>query len=231
MPAAIDLKPFGFTPTESLAYNALIERGPLGGYTLAKVLSIARANAYQALHGLEAKGAAEGTQDVPRRFRPLQPEVLLAAVVDREARKIDTLELAVRSAPAGGGRQTAAPIGSLRSLEDLILRTAARTMETVECLGPAQMIERLAPVWHKRVADGSPTRLWIAGTGGDRLPIQVSGRVQFPEDDVVGASAILVLAGSVAIAGVIHPTEAHGFWTNDPLQVWLARLALRHLTS
>ncbi len=54
----IDLTPFGFTPTENLAYGALLDLGPSSGYAVAKELSIARANAYQALNGLVAKGAA-----------------------------------------------------------------------------------------------------------------------------------------------------------------------------
>ncbi len=65
----IDLTPFGFTPTENLAYGALLELGPSSGYALAKDLSIARANAYQALNGLVAKGAAIQTDDQPQRYR------------------------------------------------------------------------------------------------------------------------------------------------------------------
>ena len=70
----IDLTPFGFTPTENRAYGALLELGPSSGYALAKALSIARANAYQALNGLVAKGGAIRTHEAPQRYRAERPD-------------------------------------------------------------------------------------------------------------------------------------------------------------
>ncbi|MGH7732244.1 MAG: helix-turn-helix domain-containing protein, partial [Gemmatimonadales bacterium] len=42
----IDLTSFGFTPTESRMYAALVRHGPGTGYALARSTSLARANAY-----------------------------------------------------------------------------------------------------------------------------------------------------------------------------------------
>ena len=89
---AIDLTPFGFTPTETLAYDALLDLGPASGYAVAKQLGIARANAYQALNGLVTKGAATLIDDNPQRFRAVRPDALLARISSEEAGKLARLE-------------------------------------------------------------------------------------------------------------------------------------------
>ncbi len=60
-----DLTRFGFTPTEGLVYQVLLTGGPGTGYAIARAAGLARANAYSALEGLVAKGAA--TRYVPGR--------------------------------------------------------------------------------------------------------------------------------------------------------------------
>ena len=46
---AIDLTPFGFTPTESLVYEVLLRNGPGTGYAIARAAGLARANVYLSL--------------------------------------------------------------------------------------------------------------------------------------------------------------------------------------
>ena len=226
----MDLTPFGFTPTESSAYRALVERGPLGGYALAKALSIARANAYQALNGLEVKGAVERTPGTPRRYRPVRPDALFAAIVHREARKLDALEAALREAPGSAGA-TLLAIHGARSVEDLMLRTAARTKQAVKCLAPSELLERLAPVWHKRAADGSETQLWIAGEGEPELPIPFVGRVPPEAANLLGSGAAILAADPIVIVAAVTGAETSGYWSNDRVVFGLTGLALRALTA
>src|SRR5437773_1983544 len=73
MPSELDLTPFGFTATESLAYAALLRLGPSTGYAVAHATRVARANTYGALEGLVSRTAAlrlagralRGAGDVP----------------------------------------------------------------------------------------------------------------------------------------------------------------------
>lgn len=160
---SVDLTPFGFTQTESLAYAALLERGPLGGYALAKALSIARANAYQALDGLAAKRAVSPTGERPQRYRPLQPSALLALIVERQTAQLDRLEQQL-GRHEDAGTPGAVAISSRRALEELALRTAARSPGELTCVGPGWLVEALSPAWHKRAADGSPSRSGSSGT-------------------------------------------------------------------
>jgi len=43
--ATVDLTPFGFTPTESVVYSALLRLGPATGYGVSRATRLARANA------------------------------------------------------------------------------------------------------------------------------------------------------------------------------------------
>src|SRR6267154_2727391 len=65
---ALDLRPFGFTPTESLVYATLLRLGPSTGYAVARGARLARANAYGALEGLgrEVRGLSRPGDPVTR---------------------------------------------------------------------------------------------------------------------------------------------------------------------
>ncbi len=212
-----DLTPFGFTPTESLAYRALTELGPLTGYAVAQSLSIARANAYQALRGLVAKGAVTRTADRPERYRPLQPSALLALLAERQARKLDRLEVELSSAPAAGG-PAILPIAGERALLDLTLRTAARAAGPVTCIGPARVLAALAPAWHKRVLDGSETSLWSVGEGQPGLPSGLTGQVDPDAFGRLFASPVLLLVSpAAAVVATLAEGGPVGWWTSDPV--------------
>lgn len=229
----LDLTFFGFTPTESHAYRVLLERGPLNGYALAKALGIARANAYQALHGLESKGAARATGDEPRRYRPIAPDALFAQIVNRECSALDALEISLRGSPADQSPEVLRLTGQ-RSVEELVLRSAVRSKHAVECLGSGAFLERLAPAWHKRAADNADTRLWVVGDGGDALPIRPTARLDAESlTSTFGGVPILFWAGSTGIAAMIQQPggDIHGYWSNDPLFLALIRAAMRLVTA
>ena len=80
--ATVDLTHFGFTPTESLVYQALLTNGPGTGYALARAAGLARANAYSALEGLVTKGAARVDGGRPKQYRPEPPASLMARITN-----------------------------------------------------------------------------------------------------------------------------------------------------
>jgi sugar-specific transcriptional regulator TrmB len=206
----------------------------MGGYALAKVLSIARANAYQALNGLEAKGAVIASGDEPRRFRPVAPDALFAQIVDRQSRQLDALETALRPGGAATGAADTVRIRARRSLEELLLRTAARTKDLVQCIAPAAMLERLVPAWHKRIADGLATRLWAIGEGGDKLPIPLTGRRSLDAvAEPLGGPPVILVSTGVAIAAVLPAAESEvqGFWSNDQILVGLTGSLFKVITT
>ncbi|HLB35426.1 MAG TPA: helix-turn-helix domain-containing protein [Gemmatimonadales bacterium] len=235
MPApqtSLDLTPFGFTPTESLAYRALTELGPQTGYGLARALSIARANAYQALRGLVAKGAASTTADRPERYRPKQPPALVALIAAREAGKLDRLEAQLARAQAAGAPGIVAIAGE-RSLLDLTMRTAARAAGPVTCIAPARFLASLAPAWHKRSGDQADTQLWYLGEApAAGLAVEPSGRIEVQMSErYFGAPILLLLAPEATVLATLANAGPSGYWTSDPVLTAATRATAALLTG
>jgi DNA-binding MarR family transcriptional regulator len=225
----LDLTPFGFTPTETAAYRALTSLGPLSGYALAKALSIARANAYQALHGLVAKGAATRLGGRPERFRPVQAGALFTAIAQRATRQLDALEAELSHQPQGAPATVA--IAGRRALVDTALRTAARPSGAVICVAPSGELMALAPAWHKRTAADWPTDLWCLGEvpAGLGLPVPVQ-QVPPAAAEAYFGSAILALASpDAALLARLQPGSEAGFWTSDPLLAGAVRATVDRL--
>src|SRR3954452_14097101 len=87
----LNLTPFGFTPTESAVYEVLLTSGPGTGYAIARAAGLARANAYSALEGLVAKGAARVEGGRPRRYRPESPAGLIARISNSHGLALERL--------------------------------------------------------------------------------------------------------------------------------------------
>ena len=213
--ADVDLTPFGFTPTENRAYGALLDLGPCSGYALAKALSIARANAYQALNGLVAKGAATSSDDQPQRYRAERPDAILARIIDAQTRRLDVLESQIQ----GLGQPSGATIVQLRGtrgLLDVALRTLAREQGQVTCVGTSDLIAALGPAWHRRAMDSRPSAVWIIGQDPGDLPVDPRGSIDETRAEVLfGGAVFLLLAGDVAVIAKVGESTS-GYWTTDP---------------
>jgi sugar-specific transcriptional regulator TrmB len=225
----LDLTPFGFTPTESSTYRALLDLGPSTGYAVARALSIARANAYQALDALVVKGAAVLVDSAtPKRYRAVQPRTLFAQVLSAESRKLDDLEQAVLAQPAAG----AAPhlhVRGVRALLDLAVRAIVRAEGAVRCVAAGPRLEALAPAFRARLAARRETSLWVAGPLVPGFP--------FPADPIdperlhaVGDRDAILLVADGALAATLGD-DPEGIWSESPLHVGLVGLAITQITA
>src|ERR1700704_5886622 len=143
----LDLTRFGFTPTESLVYEVLLTEGPGTGYAIARAAGLARANAYSALEGLVAKGAArvEGTR--PKRYRPEAPAGLIARISNNHGLALERLsteleEISVPNTPA------VVEIESGRAALQLV---------------PPDAYPLVAPALRRPVSSGIAVSLWSTG--------------------------------------------------------------------
>src|SRR6185503_2318441 len=104
----VDLTPFGFTPTESLVYATLLRLGPTTGYAVALASRLARANVYGALEGLVTRGAATRVSPATRpvRYRPTDPQALLAHLATLQGEALDRLSRALRDTSHPGESST-----------------------------------------------------------------------------------------------------------------------------
>ena len=218
----IDLTHFGFTPTESLVYEVLLTSGPGTGYAIARAAGLARANAYSALEGLVAKGAARVEGGRPRQYRPEAPAGLIARIAHNHGIALDRLStdletIAVPSTP------TVVEIESGRAVLQLITHDVARAGRSVGLLAPPDAFPLLAPALRRPVSAGLPVSLW--STGPVELgfaPVElVSGDHGWP-----GMPIIAVVDDHSAILGFRQGNEVRGHWSTAPAFVAAARLAL-----
>jgi sugar-specific transcriptional regulator TrmB len=223
----LDLTSFGFTPTESLVYEVLLTEGPGTGYAIARTAGLARANAYSALEGLVAKGAArvEGTR--PKRYRPEAPAGLIARISNNHGLALERLsteleEISVPNTP------TVVEIESGRAMLQLITRDVARATRLVMLLAPPDAFPLLAPALRRPVAAELPVSLWSTG------PVDLD----FTRVDVVtrehrwpGMPIIAVVDDRSAVIGARNGSDVQGHWSTAPTFIAAARLALERFSA
>jgi sugar-specific transcriptional regulator TrmB len=220
---ALDLTPFGFTPTESLVYTILLRLGPSTGYAVARAARLARANAYSALEGLVTRGAATRTPPParPARYRPTDPHALLAQLATAQGEALDRLgrELQELSRP---GEPITREVAGSRAVANLVMQLVARAGTSVEGVISAELWRPTLPAWRRAAeraqldvrmtgdlpADAPP---WLKPAGEDATTLRVTILV-------IDEAQLIVTSGDAeAIAGV---------WSSHPLIVMLARRAV-----
>ncbi|MFL5402496.1 MAG: TrmB family transcriptional regulator [Gemmatimonadales bacterium] len=218
----LDLTHFGFTPTESLVYEVLLTSGPGTGYAIARAAGLARANAYSALAGLVAKGAARVEGGRPRLYRPEAPAGLIARIAHLHGLALDRLstdleQISVPSTP------TVVEIESGRAVLQLISHDVARATRSVALLAPMDAFPLLSPALRKPVSAGLPVSLWSTGPVDlGFAPVEViADGPEWP-----GAPIIVVVDDRSAILGSREGTRVSGHWSTAPAFVAAARLAL-----
>jgi sugar-specific transcriptional regulator TrmB len=223
----IDLTRFGFTPTESLVYEVLLRRGPGTGYALARAAGLARANAYSALEGLVAKGAARVEGGRPKQYRPEAPASLIARISNDHGLAVERLssELESLSVPE---TPTVVEIESSRAMLQLITHDVARATRSVSLLAPPDAYPLLAPALRRPVAAEIPVSLY--STGPVDLGFAPVGVVP-DEHGWPGMPIIAVVDDRSALLGSRKGTEVRGHWSTAPSFVAAARLALERFQS
>lgn len=225
---AIDLTPFGFTPTESLVYHVLLTEGPGTGYAIARTAGLARANAYSALEGLVTKGAARVDGGRPKRYRPESPAALVARISNDHGQALERLsrELETASVPE---TETLVELVSSRALLQLITHDVARASRSVGLLAPPDAYPLLAPALRRPFAAGVP--LQLAATGPVDLgfaPVEDLGPAAHAWP---GMPVILVVDDRSAILAARNGSDVRGHWSTAPAFVAGARMALERFRT
>lgn len=218
-----DLTRFGFTPTEGLVYRVLLTGGPGTGYAIARSAGLARANAYSALEGLVAKGAARVDGGRPKRYRPESPAALIARISNDHGQALERLsrDLEAVSVPE---TETLVELVSSRALLQLLTHDVARAASSVDLLAPPDAYPLLAPALRRPYAAGVALRL--SATGPVDLGFAPVEPVPADARPWPGMPVILVVDDRSAILASRSGTEVRGHWSTAPTFVAGARLAL-----
>ena len=221
MMKVVDLTPFGFTPTESLVYSTLLRLGPTTGYAVALASHLARANAYGALEGLVSRGAATRAAPATRpvRYRPTDPQALLAHLATLQGEALDRLARALRDTSHPGEPATKEVAGA-RAVANLILQLVARA-GSVEGVLAAELWRPTLPAWRHASRDG-----------GAKIDLRIAGDIPSGAENIAKGSVaadaptILVFDEAQAVVTMGTGEAVAGVWSSHPLIVMLARRAL-----
>ncbi len=196
MADSLDLTPFGFTPTETRMYSALVTFGPGTGYALAQAAGLARANAYSALEGLVTKGAARVEGARPKRYRPETGSALMARLGDRQAAALDRLEVALGSIGAPEG-PALVELETARACWQALGRDIARATDRVWLCAPPDAFAALAPVLRRAAGAVADTVLLAtAPVSLDFAPVSAVPTGRWP-----GEPILAVVDARVAVLG------------------------------
>lgn len=214
---AADLTPFGFTPTESLVYQALLKLGPATGYAVAREARLARANAYGALEGLVSRGAATRAPGRPARYRSVEPGALLTQLAAAQGQALDRLAQSLRRAAAPGEPVTR-EIEGARAVVNVVMQLVARAETSVTGIVGAELWRPSLPAWRRAAARAS-------------LAVRIAGAADDPESLSAGqvdaaAPTVLVVDDANALTATGSGDETRALWTSHPLIVGLARSAI-----
>lgn len=150
------LEQFGFTPTESSVYKALLTIGPSTGYAVAREIGIARANVYQALESLTRRGAAQKAATDPIIYSASGPAAIAGALEREFRRDLADLDQKLREVPMSGSRGRV-DLELITTTDQLLARAAscvdAATTELLAVSGAwaTAMHDRLPSAVQRRV--------------------------------------------------------------------------------
>jgi sugar-specific transcriptional regulator TrmB len=221
----LDLTPFGFTATESLVYSVLLRLGPSTGYAVAHAARLARANTYSALEGLVQRGAAARTPSPARpvRYRPTDPQALLAHLATLQGEALDRLGRELRGLSLPADPITKEIAGS-RAVANLVLQLVARAERRVEGVMAAELWRPTVPAWRRA---GERAQLDVALTSD--LPADAPPWLKRAPETAPKVTMLIVDEAQLVLTSGEGDAIA-GLWTSHPLVAMMARRALQTMS-
>ena len=219
---ALNLTPFSFTPTESLVYATLLRLGPSTGYAVARGARVARANAYSALEGLVSRGAATRSprSERPARYRPTDPQVLLAHLAVLQGEALDRLGRELRDFSRPSEPITREVTGS-RGVANLLMQLVARAEHRVQGVMAFELWRPTLPAW-RRAGERASMQVRLRG----EMPSDHPAWLEPAPDNAPEATLLLVDEAQLLVASGSGDAIA-GLWTSHPLLLMLALRALQ----
>jgi sugar-specific transcriptional regulator TrmB len=225
----MNLVRFGFTPTEAKVHLALLQVSPATGYAVAQAAKLARANCYDALEGLAARGAVARLPGRPVRYAAVEPEALIGRLRREFSGSLDALSRELSEI------RRAEPVRGLPVVESIADRAALLDRAADCARGACAELLAVAGPWAAEIfadleglRDGVSARLLFLGAPA---PAGATVRAVPPRDIEAywgGLPIALVADKRRAVCGVMLPFgNAAGIATEHPGVIPFVRHLLR----
>jgi len=169
-----------------------------------------------------SRGAATRTPlpERPARYRPIDPQALLALLATRQGEALDRLGREVRGLSEPGDPVTR-EVGGSRAVANLVTQLVARAERSVEGVMALELWRPTLPAW-RRAAERAT--LTVRARGG--LPPDAPAWLEPAASDASDATVLLIDDTQLVMTSGDGEAVA-GLWTSHPLILLLARRALR----
>ena len=161
-----ELARFGFTPTESRVYVALLRVSPATGYAVAREAALARANTYGALETMAVRGVVTRLPGSPVRWVAEDPETLLGRLGRETQQRLERLARQFAAVERRGSRSLATVIDVLPERSAVLDRASDWALsardELLAVVGP--WIPELYPDLARARGPRSSVRVLALGT-------------------------------------------------------------------
>jgi DNA-binding MarR family transcriptional regulator len=215
--AVFDLTPFGFTPTESHVYEALLELGPSTGYAVAHHAGYARANTYAALESLLRRGAVLRAAGRPARYRAVDPKSVVLQLAGEQGERLERLSRAAETLRRAAEPVTR-PLDGARAVANVIQQVVARARQQVRGVIAAELWGPTLPVWRLAAA----REMVAIRIAGEAPGAEAARFAPAPPDH----PTVLLVDDTHTILAARSGEALDGLWSAHPLIVTLARRAL-----
>lgn len=202
-------------------YAALLRLGPTSGYAVARSAGLARANAYGALEGLVTRGAATKDPGRPARYRPADPQALVARLATDHGEALDRLSRELEHATQSLQPDTRTVEGT-RAIANLTLQLVARAETRISGIVAGDLFQLTLPAW-RRAAQRATLDVRVAGSAPPEAEQFISGTLS-PD-----APTVLLIDDAQTVVAIGPLGQRNGIWSSHPAVVALARAAVTGL--
>jgi len=232
----VPLDHFGFTPTQDVVYKSLLRLSLATGYAIARDTGVARANVYQALDVLVARGLAATGGGRPAIYRATSAADTIALLAERAERELAALagEIGTAAGRRRARREVRSLFERLDSLPELLDAASAAVdgadHEILAVVGPwaPSVAEALRRARARKVA------LRVVSLGAPAPEGAALRQVPVAELNAYwgGLPIVLVCDRKRAVCGVASDDHAEGVDSRSPgLVPFLRHLLRRELAS
>ncbi|RVT81728.1 TrmB family transcriptional regulator [Rhodobacteraceae bacterium CCMM004] len=231
-PLEQNLVRMGFSEPEARAYAALITVQPATAYEVAKTSGLPRANAYNAVTNLVAKGAVQPVTSQPVKYAITSPEHFFAQIAEDTRTAAETIrdQVAALAVPAGSDFVEVSD-GRL-ALVDKVASLIASATTTLQAKANAGLLAPFRDALSQAIDRGVRITVVGSGDGWDELaalgveivPHEGTGSAPSVANEVVLTVVADAAQGFVGTFGHIH----RGYSAENPSIVYTMQTMILH---